>query len=75
MAGPSSSGKTTTSKKLQMYLKLKGIKTVQISVDNYFVNRVDNPKDENGEYDFECLEALDIPLFNRCMTDLLREKK
>ena len=75
MAGPSSSGKTTTSKKLQMYLKLKGIKTVQISVDNYFVNRVDNPKDENGEYDYESLYAIDITLFNKHLNKLLNGEK
>lgn len=75
IAGPSSSGKTTTSKKLQMYLKLKGLKTVQISVDNYFVNRVDNPKDENGEYDYESLYAIDITLFNKHLSKLLNGEK
>ena len=58
-----------------MYLKLKGIKTVQISVDNYFVNRVDNPKDENGEYDYESLYAIDITLFNKHLNKLLNGEK
>lgn len=75
IAGPSSSGKTTTSKKLQLYMKMKGLKTVQISVDDYFVNRVDTPKDKNGEYDYESIYALDITLFNKHLTKLLDGEK
>lgn len=64
IAGPSSSGKTTFAKRLGLQLRLNGIKPVTISVDNYFVEREQNPKDENGNFDFECLEAIDIKLFN-----------
>ena len=75
IAGPSSSGKTTTAKKLEIYLGSKGLKTHQISLDDYFLNREDTPKDENGEYDFECLEALDVKLFNTHLTKLLEGEK
>lgn len=64
IAGPSSSGKTTFAKRLGLQLRLNGLKPVTISVDNYFVEREQNPKDEKGNYDFECLEAIDIKLFN-----------
>lgn len=74
IAGPSSSGKTTTSKRLCVQLSVAGLKPVQISLDNYFVNRVDTPKDENGEYDFECLEALDYKQFNEDMINLMDGK-
>lgn len=75
LAGPTSSGKTTTSKKLQLYLKLKGVKTVQISVDDYFVDRKDTPKDANGENDYESLYAIDITLFNKHLSKLLNGEK
>ena len=71
IAGPSSSGKTTFAKRLGIELRLNGFKPVTISVDNYFVERADNPKDEDGNYDFECLEAIDIELFNRHIKTLL----
>ena len=71
LAGPSSSGKTTTSKKLMAYLKSHGKGVVQISVDNYFVNKVDTPKDENGEYDFESLYAVDVEKFNEDLVSLM----
>ena len=71
IAGPSSSGKTTFAKRLGIELRLNGLKPVTISVDNYFVERKDNPKDENGDYDFECLEAIDLELFNRHIKTLL----
>lgn len=64
IAGPSSSGKTTFARRLGLQLRLDGLKPVTISVDNYFVEREQNPKDENGNLDFECLEAIDIDLFN-----------
>ncbi len=70
IAGPSSSGKTTFSKRLSVQLKVAGLKPVQISLDNYFVNREKTPKDENGEYNFEALEALDIKTFNKNINDL-----
>ena len=71
IAGPSSSGKTTFAKRLGIQLMLKGLKPVTLSVDNYFVEREQNPKDEFGEYDFECIEALDIELFNNHIARLL----
>ncbi len=71
IAGPSSSGKTTFAKRLGMQLRLNGIKPVTISVDNYFVERDENPKDEFGNYDFECIEALDTKLFNEHLVKLL----
>lgn len=71
IAGPSSSGKTTFAKRLGLQLRLNGLKPVTISVDNYFVERTLNPKDEFGNYDFECLEAIDIDLFNDHILRLL----
>lgn len=70
IAGPSSSGKTTFAKRLGLQLRLNGLKPVTISVDNYFVEREQNPKDENGNYDFECLEAIDVKLFNEHLLKL-----
>lgn len=75
IAGPSSSGKTTFAGKLGMSLRVNGIKPVTLSVDNYFVERENNPKDENGNYDFECIEALDLDLFNSQLVDLLNGKE
>lgn len=74
IAGPSSSGKTTFSHRLSIQLKAKGLKPHPIAVDNYFVNRVDSPRDENGNYNYEVLECLDVELFNQNMTDLLAGK-
>ena len=71
IAGPSSSGKTTFAKKLALDLRLNGLKPVTISVDNYFVERDQNPIDENGNYDFECIEAIDLDLFNDHLSKLL----
>lgn len=71
IAGPSSSGKTTFAQRLGIQLKLNGIKPVTISVDNYFVERQDTPRDENGEYNFECIEAIDLELFNSHLVKLL----
>ena len=70
IAGPSASGKTTFSKNLGLILKTHGIDTIVISMDDYFVNRKDTPKDKNGKYDFECLEALRIDDFNRDLNKL-----
>ena len=75
IAGPSSSGKTTFSHRLSIQLKAKGLVPHPSAVDNYFVEREDTPRDENGEYDFECLETVDVPLFNRQMTELLSGKE
>ena len=74
IAGPSSSGKTTFAQRLGIQLRLNGLKPITISVDNYFVERKDNPRDENGEYDFECLEAIDLKLFNKHLKMLLQGK-
>lgn len=71
LAGPSSSGKTTTAKKLSVYLRSKGFITHPLSIDDYFVDRDKTPKDENGEYDFESLECVDTKLFNDHLTKLL----
>ena len=75
LAGPSSSGKTTTSKKLCLYLNILGFHPVTVEMDDYFVDREKTPKDENGNYDFECLEAMDIKLFDKQMQELLDGKK
>jgi uridine kinase len=75
IAGPSSSGKTTFSHRLSVQLRAKGLIPHPIEVDNYFKERIYTPKDENGEYDFECLGAMDVELFNRDMTDLLAGKE
>lgn len=71
IAGPSSSGKTTFAQRLGIQLRVNGIEAVTLSMDNYFVNREDNPRDEEGNYDFECLEAIDVKLFNEQLTALL----
>ncbi len=75
IAGPSSSGKTTTSKKLEVYLQSKGIQTHQISIDDYFYDRDKTPRLENGELDFESLNAVDVTLFNKHLTKLLDGEK
>ena len=64
LAGPSSSGKTTTSMRIALQLKVLGLNPVVLAMDNYFVDREDTPKDENGNYDFECLGAMDLELLN-----------
>lgn len=71
IAGPSSSGKTTFSYRLSAQLKTLGLKPHPIAMDDYFVNRVDTPKDKDGKYDYECIEALDIRQFNEDMEKLL----
>ena len=75
IAGPSSSGKTTFAQRLGIQLRINKIKPVTISVDNYFVERKDNPKDENGQYNFECIEAIDLKLFNDHLTRLLKGER
>ena len=70
LAGPSSSGKTTTCKRLSIQLLTNGIKPLQISLDDYFVNREDTPRDESGEYDYESIYALNIPLINEQFSKL-----
>lgn len=72
IAGPSSSGKTTFAQRLGIQLRLNGLKPVTLSVDNYFVERPETPLDEDGEYDFDCLEAIDLKLFNSDLEKLLK---
>lgn len=72
IAGPSSSGKTTFCKRLSVQLLASGVKPVQISLDDYFVNRVETPKDENGELDYESIYALNILLINEQFNALFR---
>lgn len=72
IAGPSSSGKTTFSHRLSTQLLACGMRPHPIATDNYFKNRADTPRDENGQYDFESLGAMDVELFNQDMTRLLR---
>lgn len=75
IAGPSSSGKTTTTKRLSSYLTAQGFDPIKISIDDYFLERVDTPKDEFGNYDFECLTAIDLELFNNDLKKLLEGKE
>ena len=75
IAGPSSSGKTTFSHRLSIQLRALGMKPHPIAVDNYFVNRENTPKDENGNYNFECLEAIDVEFFNQQLMELLEGKE
>ncbi|HYQ57417.1 MAG TPA: nucleoside kinase, partial [Draconibacterium sp.] len=75
VAGPSASGKTTFSKRLGVQLAVNGLRPYQISLDDYFVDRELTPKDENGEYDFEALEAIDIDFFNQQLIELFEGKE
>lgn len=74
IAGPSSSGKTTFSHRLSVQLMTHGLKPHPIAVDDYFVNRDQTPLDEKGDYNFECLEAIDVEKFNQDMCELLEGK-
>lgn len=75
IAGPSSSGKTTFAKRLIIQLTVAGLKPLYLGTDDYFIDRKDMKKDENGEIDFEALSAVDVPLFTSQMNDLLEGKK
>ena len=75
IAGPSSSGKTTFSHRLSIHLSARGLKPHPIPLDNYYLDRQFCPRDENGNFDFECLEALDVELFNKDMSALLAGKR
>jgi uridine kinase len=72
IAGPSSSGKTTFSKRLCTHLKVNGLRPITLSLDNYFLDRAHTPRDEDGEYDFESIYALDLELFNKQLQALLQ---
>lgn len=74
IAGPSSSGKTTFSHRLSIQLRAHGLRPHPIGVDDYFVDRDNTPRDEKGDYNFECLEAIDVAQFNKDMNDLLAGK-
>ncbi len=75
IAGPSSSGKTSSSKRLALQCRILGMNPKIIELDNYFVERKDTPRDENGEYDFECLGAMDLKLLGQQLNDLLAGKE
>lgn len=71
VAGPSSSGKTTFAQRLAIQLRVLGLRPISISTDDYFVDREQTPRDDKGDYDFEALEAVDIPLFNEQLKSLI----
>ncbi|MGI5901363.1 MAG: uridine kinase family protein [Desulfitobacteriia bacterium] len=71
ISGPSSSGKTTFTQRLSTQLRVNGLKPVSLSLDNYFVNREDTPRDASGQYNFDALEALDLPYLNEQLNCLL----
>ena len=71
LGGPSSSGKTTSTRKLALYLTAIGLNPIYLGLDDYFKERSESPKDENGEYDFETLDCIDLELFNNQLTSLL----
>lgn len=75
LSGPSSSGKTTSARKLSLFLKTMGLNPVPLSLDDYFLERKDTPINENGKYDFESLRAIDIKLFNNQIDKLLKGNK
>ncbi len=75
VTGPSAAGKTTFCKRLSAQLQVNGIRPLALSMDNYFVDREACPRDESGEYDFEAVEALDLDLFNRHLSDLLEGRE
>ncbi len=75
IAGPSSSGKTTFAQRLSIQLKVNGLDPIAFSTDDYFVERDQTPKDENGDFDFESLKALDLELFNTQLKDLIEGKE
>jgi len=75
LAGPSSAGKTTTSKRLRTNLMVNGLKPVTIELDNYFLDREKTPKDSKGQFDFDCIEALDIELFNENLLQLMEYRE
>lgn len=71
IAGPTGAGKTTFMKRIAIHLRIHGLEAVSISMDNFYLDREATPRHPDGSYDFECLEALDIPLFNKCMQGLM----
>jgi len=75
IAGPSSSGKTTFTKRLAVQLRVNGIEPVAISIDNYYLDRNDSPRREDGSYDFETIDAIDLKLFNKHVKELMAGKE
>ncbi len=75
ISGPSSSGKTTFAQRLSIQLRVNGLKPVTISLDDYFVNRENTPIDEDGEYDYEALEAIDVKFFNKQLKELIEGRE
>jgi uridine kinase len=75
ISGPSSSGKTTFAQRLAIQLRVNGMRPVTLSLDDYFLNREDTPRDEDGNYDFENLEAIDVNLFNHNLSELISGKE
>lgn len=75
IAGPSSSGKTTFANRLSVQLRVNGLTPIPLSLDNYFLDREDTPKDENGEYDYESINALDLELLNKDLSELMKGKE
>lgn len=75
IAGPSASGKTTFAKRLSLQLRVNGVRPVALSMDNFYVDRVDTPRDSEGEYDFESIDAIDLALFNEVLAKLLAGEK
>lgn len=75
VAGPSSSGKTTFAQRLNIQLRVNGLRPVPLSLDDYFVDRLKTPLDEKGNYDFEAIEAIDLPLFNEHLQRILAGEK
>lgn len=71
VAGPSSSGKTTFAQRLTVQLKVNGLRPVALSLDDYFIDRAQTPRDEKGDYDFEAIEAIDLQLFNEHLSRIL----
>ena len=75
IAGPSSSGKTSSTQRISIQLAVNGIRAIPISMDDYYVNRVDTPRKPNGDYDFETIDAIDLELFNAHLARLLRGER
>lgn len=75
IAGPSSSGKTTFAQRLSIQLRVNGLKPISISLDDYFVDREFTPKDENGQWDFEAIEAIELDLFNKQLSAIIQGKE
>lgn len=74
LAGPSGSGKTTTAAKLCESIKRHGVNAIRVSLDDFYLGEANTPKDENGKPDYECVEALDVPLMRKCLVDIVENR-